>query len=165
MQIDAKESAYIEVPFQCPLPAICPVCGSQAEKSRQVRAWEGIPLFFTYHLSIGIPYCRSHYDQLAALEFRQRVSLWGVLLSPLVSVLPALADWSLRWLFYVGCLFSMVCLYRVLEYGVKIGASRGVQMRTLGSLPAYRLRSFRSDWNQMLEALVDQFKKTHRTKA
>lgn len=165
MNSETERLEFIEVPFHCPLPAFCPVCGLPAEGSRRVRAWEGIPLVFTYHVSVSVPYCRAHCAELAALEFRQRLAVWGVFLSPLASVLPALVDWSLRWFFYVGCLSSLICLYFAFCYISQLSNSRGVQMRTLGSWPGYRLRSSRSDWNQMLRNLVDHFTKSHASRA
>jgi hypothetical protein len=164
MSVDSKQIWLVEVPFHCPLPAFCPICGSPADKTLRARAWEGIPLVFTYHVSVGIPYCRSHYTQLVALEFRQRLAVWGIFLFPLASLLPAIAEWSLVWLFYVGCLFSVVCLFFAFQYFRKLRVCRGIQMRTLGSWPGYSLRSFRPEWNEALTRLVEQFKKTHETR-
>jgi hypothetical protein len=164
MSGDTKVPAYVEVPFHCSLPAFCPVCGAPAEKSLRTRAWEGIPLIFTYQLSISIPYCRSHYQELATLEHRQRLAVWGIFTLPTASLLPALGDWELRWLFWIGCLSSLVCLLLAFHYGARLSAARVVWMRTQGSRPTYLLRSIRPDWNQALSGLVDQFKKTHAKK-
>ena len=165
MKTPAKTSTFIKVPFRCALPAFCPVCGLPAEKSRRVRAWEGIPFAFTYHISVRIPYCRSHHDQLAELERQQQFAVWGAFLSPLVSVLPALADWSLRWLFYVGCVFFVGLLLYALDCGTKLRVCRGVSLRTLGSWPGYKVYSIQPKWNQMLEALVEQYHRTHAERA
>jgi len=165
MDNDTKELSFIEVPFRCPLPAFCPICGAPAEKSRRVRAWEGIPLVFTYHISVGVPYCRSHYQQLAGLALRQRLAVWGIFAIPLISVLPAISDWDLRWLFWVGCSLSLFCLCLAFYFGMRLSASQGVRIRTQGSWPVYRLCSISLDWNRMVSVLVDKYKKEHPAKA
>jgi hypothetical protein len=164
MDSHTTELCFIEVPFRCPLPAFCPICGAPTEKSRRVRAWEGIPLVFTYHLSVGIPYCRSHYQQLAGLALRERLAVWAIFAIPLISVLPAISDWDLRWLFKVGCLFSLICLCLVFYFGRKLSASQGVRIRAQGSIPVYRLCSVSQDWNQMASVLVEKYKKEHPAK-
>jgi hypothetical protein len=165
MSANAEERQFVEVPFRSPLPAFCPVCGSPAEKSRRVSASEGIPLAFTYQVSVSIPYCRLHYEQVAALELRQRLALWGIFLCPMASLLPTIADWSFVWMFFVGCAFSFVCLVHTFRYSKKLRVCRGVQMRTMGSWPAYLLRGTRPEWNQALRGLVEQFRKAHETRA
>jgi hypothetical protein len=161
MDNDPKKLAFIEVPFRCPLPAFCPVCSAPAEKTLRARAWEGIPLIFTYHLSISIPYCRRHYEELAGLEFRQRVFIWGTFVIPVASLLPAGYDWGLRWLFWLGCFFSLACLFLAFYYSKCLSESRGVRMRTQGSWPGYLLSSNQPDWNLRLNGLVDKYKKEH----
>lgn len=151
-----EPTAFVEVPFNCPLPTFCPICGSPGVKAIRARAWEGIPFIFTYHVSVKIPYCRRHYDQLASLEFRQRMALWGIFILPFISALPSLLDWSYVWFFYVGCVFSFVCLSLAIHYAKLSRAARGVRIRTMGNWPAYGVRSFRPEWNDAVAALVEQ---------
>ena len=154
-----KTNEFIEVPFGCPLPNLCPVCCNNGERLFKTTASEGIPFIFTYSLTIRVAYCAAHYKRLRTLQICELLAVVGIFLSPLLGWLPALINWSWRYFFYVGLAASVACLYFALKYGRRLRMERGVRMRTMGNQRAFLLRSFRPEWNAALGHLVDEYKR------
>ncbi len=148
---------FIVVPFRCPLPEICPVCGAPADDWATVKAWEGILGVLTYSVRVAVPFCERHASELRNFRFKQWAAIFGVFASPLVALLPAILDFSLSWLFWLGCLVSF-CLLGITIRLAKIARTKtGVQMRTKGNTKCYYLRGVDPSWNGRLSTLVHEF--------
>src|SRR4051812_26028016 len=107
-----KQDFFMEVPFRSPLPAFCPLCNSPAEKVLTIKAWEGIPFVLTFSIKVRIPYCRDHHKKLTWLQWRQWIAIAGAVGSPFAILMLYIVfpEWSLQWLFYIGCACSGVFL-------------------------------------------------------
>jgi hypothetical protein len=159
MQWCAQKNPFIEVPFQCPLPLICPVCAAPAVRPRRISAWEGIPFVFSYHIYVCVPYCAAHYAKLKSCETWRNWAASGVFLFPFVSGLVAAANPRWAWVVYLGFSLCVLSLGFAVRLYWELRSCRGVQMRTLGNWPAYKMRGVLPEWNRILLDHVEEFNK------
>lgn len=140
----------IEVPYGCPLPAICPVCNAPSSEVYVTEVTDPGGLLVVVRVLVPVGYCASHRVALRKNVWMHNSCVAGALFFGVFGFIGL----AFPVMSYPCFAASAVMTYYSFKSRKRMNAARGLKISTLGSHPAFCIRTSNRVWADALRLVI-----------